>query len=331
MSNNALSVAHVNDIASVPETLALEQRRRGRRAIVIDPAKPGANLPFPWKLAAAPFRVATIGAAAARIRHERVDLVHVHYATQALVGIFTSRPYVVHCHGTDIRGLSPRSAWGRYVSFVLRGAAIVLYATPDLEGDVEHYRPDAVFLPNPIDVDLFSPAGSADRDLLIGVKLDEVKGAIVAIDSAAEVLRRRPSTTITVINSGSLARVARERLGDRAVFVDPRAHDEMPSLLARHRVTLGQFNLGILSQYELEAMATGLTVIADLRHPNPLASPAPVGQASTAEQCADHVVALLDDEPDRQRRAIAGRVWVQRNHAAEVVVDRLDSLYGLVT
>ncbi len=321
----------MNDIASVAETLAAEQRRRGMRAFVLDPPKPGARIPFPWKLVAAPIRLAATSAAVARIHLARVDLVHVHYATQAFVGTLTSRPYLVHCHGTDIRSSNPDSPWGRYLSFVLRGAAIVLYATPDLASDIEPYRADAVFLPNPIDVELFSPAREADRDLLIGVKLDEVKGAMVAIESAVEVLRRRPSTTITVINSGSLTRVARDRLGDRVSFVEPQAHAEMPNLLRRHRVTLGQFKLGILSQYELEAMATGLTVIADLRHPNPLASPAPIGHASTAAECADHILALLDDEPERQRRADAGRAWVERHHAAEVVVDRLDSLYGLVT
>ena len=320
-------IAHVNEIASVASTLAGEQRRRGMSVTVMDPAKPGARLPSPWKLAVAPLRVPALAATTARIAIERTDLVHVHYATQAIVGRLARRPYVVHCHGTDVRGLDPRSALGRWVGAMLRPAALVLYSTPDLGSDVARFRSDAVFLPNPIDVERFSPSGSPDRDVLLGVKLDAVKGADIAIEAVYQLLVRRPGTTVTVIGSGPLTGLARQRLGDRALFVESIPHDQMAGLLRRHRVTLGQFRLGILSQFELEAMATGLALVTEVRYPNPQALAAPVLRATSPEQVAERLEGLLADESACQSLALAGRRWVVDHHGVAAVVDQLDRLY----
>ncbi|MEO8469362.1 MAG: glycosyltransferase family 4 protein [Chloroflexota bacterium] len=330
MPSLPLAVAHVNDIASVASTLAIEQQRRGMRTLVLDPAKPGARLPFPWKLAAAPLRFAAMTAVLAQVAASRIDLLHIHYATQALIGAFAARPWIVHCHGTDIRGLDPRSAWGRYVGTVLQRAGAVVYSTPDLARDAERFRSDAIFLPNPIDVEQFAPSSHANRDVLLGVKLDSIKGAEVAIESIALLLDRRPETTVTVINSGSLVGEAQRRLGRRVRYIEPSSHEDMPQLLRQHRTTLGQFRLGILSQYELESMATGLVVVADIHCPNPDASVAPVLPARSAGEAADRLQEVLDDESSLLRLSQAGRSWVVDHHAVASVVDRLEALYRTV-
>ena len=308
----------------------MEQHRRGMRTLVLEPAKPGARLPFPWKLAAAPLRLAAMTAVVAQVAASRIDLLHIHYATQALVGPFAARPWIVHCHGTDIRGLDPHSAWGRYVGALLQRAEAVVYSTPDLARDAERFRSDAIFLPNPIDVEQFAPSGSAKRDVLLGVRLDSIKGAEVAIESIAQLLLRRPETTVTVINSGSLVGLAQRRFGKRVRYVEPCAHEDMPQLLRQHRTTLGQFRLGILSQYELESMATGLVVVADIHYPNPDASVAPILAARSAGEAADRLQEVLDDESTLLRLSQAGRAWVIDHHAVAVVVDRLEAVYRTV-
>src|SRR3989304_8903104 len=112
--HDSLTVVHINDIASVATTIAAEQQRRGLTVRVEELPKPGAAWPWPWKLALVPLRILLASTTAAGIRRERPDLVHVHYATQGFVGPMAGRPYVLHCHGTDVRGVAPGSPRGRY-------------------------------------------------------------------------------------------------------------------------------------------------------------------------------------------------------------------------
>jgi glycosyltransferase involved in cell wall biosynthesis len=328
MSSWTLKIAHINDIAFVATTLAAEQRRRGIHATLIDPPKPGGRLPQPWKLLVAPARLPILADTARRARQGRVDLVHVHYATYGLVGALAGRPYVVHCHGSDIRGLDPASAMGRYVGYGLRRAAAVLYATPDLAGDARRFRADAEFLPNPIDGRTFAPRGVPDRDILMATSLHPVKGADVALRVLARVLEARPETTATVVLAGPLSSLARGLLGDRVRYVPARSHADMPALYNQHRLALGQFRLGILSQVELEAMASGLVVVAPLRYQDPALEPAPVRGSDDELVTAELIGSLLRDPVAMKDIGAQGRAWVLMHHGVDRVVDRLDEIYA---
>ncbi len=318
---------HVNDIASVASTLQAAQIRRGDVADLIDPPKPGATLRWPWKMVSVALRLPILAGTALAVRRGRYSITHVHYATQALVGVMARRPFVIHCHGTDIRGVAPSSLRGRVLRAMARRAALLLYATPDLATDAQRLRPDAVFLPNPIDIDAFSPMAGPQRDLLVGVRLDPVKGAETAIEAVDRLLRVRPETTVTVVANGPLLPAARARLGDRVAFVEPRAHAEMPGLLTGHRVALGQFRLGILSQLELEAMACGTPVVTAFHHAAVYDAPPPLEEAADADGVASSVSALLGDERGRLRRAEEGRAWVVAHHGSDIVAGKLDRLY----
>lgn len=323
-----LRIAHVNDIAFVASTLAAAQRRRGDSAEVFEAPKPGASRGIVGKWLLAPARLLGLLALAMRLRLGGWDIVHVHYATHALVGAWSGLPYVVHCHGSDVRGVRRRSIRGRLLRRYLGRAALVLYSTPDLEPWVTPWRPDAQFLPNPIDVDTFQLADPPDTDLLLGVRLDPVKGAATAIEAAAGILAARPKTRVTVIVQGPLAGLAQQRLGDRATYVAPVDHRDLPRILAAHRVLLGQFRLGILSQMELEAMACGALVIASLGYPNATGEIPPIAVAHDARAATEAAVRALElpsesgTEPRRRRRD-----WVVRYHGATAVVERLSRLY----
>ena len=322
-----LTIAHVNDVAWVASTLAAAQQRRGDTVARIDIPKPGAALRYPWKLAAVALRLPILAAIGLRIRRRRVTIVHVHYATQGFVGPLTGRPFVVHCHGSDVRGVGPRGLRGRLLAAILGQASLVLYSTPDLEPDVRSLRADAVFLPNPVDLDLFSPGGVPERDVLMATRLDSGKGAEIAIEAIRRVLLDRPSTTVTVVANGPLAPLARARLGDTVVFVEPTSRATIPALIRRHRVVIGQFRVGAIGMLELEAMACGRPVIASFRFPDAYPEPPPIEQAQTTDEVAASIVRLLDD-PERCRRlSESGPPWVARHHGSDAVAARLDTLY----
>jgi len=323
----ALRVVHVNDIASVASVLAAAQRRRGASARVVDPPKPLAGLPYPWKVVSFPLRVVPLAATALDLRRDRRAIAHVHYATQGVAALASRRRYVIHCHGSDVRGARPGSLRGRLLAPILGRAALVLYATPDLAADVRRFRPDAVFLPNPIDTAAFAPGGAATCDVLLASRLDPVKGADAMIDGLARLLERRPATRVTVVGFGPLLGRARSVLGERVRFVDPVAHDAMPGLLRDHRVVLGQFRLGILSQLELEALACGVPVVTGFHYAEAYEEQPPIVGADSAAEISAGLAGLLDDEEGRPARGAAGRAWVVAHHDSDRVVERLCDAY----
>jgi glycosyltransferase involved in cell wall biosynthesis len=326
-------IAHINDIANVASVLAAEQRARGHEVEVFDPAKPGGSLGYPWKLASVPLRAIPIAAAILKVRRGRFDVVHLHYATHAAVGLLTGRPLVVHCHGSDVRGVGPETLRGRYLRAALRRAGGVFYSTPDLGAWVDALHAGARFMPNPIDVERFQPPEGAEapsRDVLLGVRLDPIKGASVAIDAVARLIGRRPATTVSILADGPLTDAAVRALGKHATVEPRRAHRAMPDLLARHRVAVGQFRLGILSQAELEAMACEVPVVADFRFAAAYEEAPPILAAGDAASAAAELERVLEDEPLRRSLATRSRSWVQRFHDLRSVADRWDAVYGAV-
>ncbi|HJW21521.1 MAG TPA: glycosyltransferase family 4 protein [Candidatus Limnocylindrales bacterium] len=323
-----MRIVHVNDLAFVGTTLVRTMRGLGVDAELVRPWRPGAGLPYPWKLAALPLRAAAIAAAGLRLRVEAPDVVHVHYARLGMFGPLAGRPYVLHCHGSDVRGVRPGTLWGREIAPYLAAARVVYYATPDLEPDVTAFRSDAIFLPNPIEIPAERPMiHGPTTDLLVGVRLEAIKG----VDTIAAVLRRvvaaRPGTTITIVDQGAGVGLVADAAGGRARVIPPVPHEAMAALLQDHRIAVGQFRVGALGNFELEALAAGTPVAASFRYPAAYDDPPPVISGATAEAVADAVIGLLDDEPSRVKHGEAGRAWVSRHHDPIRIATRLLDTY----
>lgn len=93
-------------------------------------------------------KIATIKMAI-KLRKIRCDLIHAHYCHSAAYASYLSgKPYILHCHGTDIReGIN----WLKRKC--LKKAKKVLVSTPDLL----EILPNATWLPNPVDTERFRP------------------------------------------------------------------------------------------------------------------------------------------------------------------------------
>src|SRR5262245_53771029 len=127
-----MRIAHVNDIAFVASTMVRGLQARGIDATLIKPPTPGASWTYPAKLLTIPIRAWPMASTAWHLRLDTAAIVHIHYATQAWPAMLSGRPFVVHCHGSDIRGVDPTSVVGRFLTPALHRAASVLYSTPDL-------------------------------------------------------------------------------------------------------------------------------------------------------------------------------------------------------
>jgi len=324
-----LRIAQVNDIAAVAGTLAREMNRLGEDAVVLEPRRVGTRLKYPWKAAALPVRVAAIVGTGISMRRGHFDVVHVHFARLGMLGPISGRPYTLHVHGTDIRGVRPGSAWGREVAPFLRRARLVYYATPDLREWVEPFRPDAIFLPNPIETDLFSPLEPAPaddrarRDLLVGVRLSAVKGLATILDVIGRVVAARPGTTITIVGQGGGVAQAMALAGPDAILARRVARADLPDLIRGHRLALGQFLVGTFGNYELEAEACGVPVVMGFDRWAAYDSKPPIVAAATGEEAAARICDLLDDADTLARLAALGPSWVVANHAAGMIAARV--------
>ncbi|MBI4347413.1 MAG: glycosyltransferase [Elusimicrobia bacterium] len=118
-----------------------------------------------------------------------------------------------------------------------------------------------------IDVGAFRADGSDERpyDLITIARLETLKGVLDLPDVMQRILAVRPATTLAIAGDGSkadeLRRAVEQRgLGPRVLLLGERR--DVPDLLARARVFLLPSHEEGLSAAILEAMASGLPVVA---------------------------------------------------------------------
>ncbi len=130
------------------------------------------------------------------------DIVHVHSLDRMVPWVkrLYGKPVVMHYHGTDIEGrwTEKRGRW--------KTADYVAVSTPNL---LEGAPDSAVFIPNPVDTDLFKPAGS-----------DRVPGSALSfrygMDAEAEKTAKNLGLNLTWIDRWTVP------------------HDQMPGVLSKY-------------------------------------------------------------------------------------------------
>lgn len=321
------TVLLAGDIAGVAATQAAALAAHTRwvpRAVAVAGAQAGSRLA---RAADLPRRAgATRRAVRDGVRRWRPDIVHLHWARYAPFLDTRGRPLVVQLHGSDVRGRGSTVS-GRLVHRSLRRAAAVVASTPDLVDDV----PEARYLPNPIDLDVFTPgagtgqAAAPDRPtVLLFARLDPVKGAATLVAIAAELRRRRPDVRLVGVAGG---RLDAEAVAVGVELAGPRGAAAVADLLREADVVVGQQHLGALGLSELEAMACGRPVIAPVRA-ELYDADLPVVRASGAVAAVDACLELLDDEGRRAVAGADGRRYVAARHDPAAVAAALTRIYA---
>ena len=257
-------------------------------------------------------------------------VVHLHWARYAPFVSTPGVPLIVHAHGSDVRDRG--GFGGTVVRRALERAQAVVVSTPDL---LAHTPRNAVYLPSPVDTDLFVPSPSSTDQadslirpptVLLFAQLTAIKGAEQLVAAAAALRSERPSVRIIGIAGGTHDAQA------TAAGVELLTHlgrVELSRLLRSVDVVVGQQRLGALGLSELEAMACGRAVVAPIRQ-DLYDDPVPVIDAPDPDAIARRCIELIGDPVARAATGDRARDYVVRNHAPHVVAGLLTSLYERV-
>jgi glycosyltransferase involved in cell wall biosynthesis len=162
----------------------------------------------------------------------RFDIIHVHSLDKLvpfLKILYPGKPVILHYHGNDIRNKwsLKRKYWSK--------ADAILYSTPDL---LNHETPKlAVYLPNPVDTDLFHKFPDTFR-------------------KSRTALAFKYHLDIDKANSYA------KKYGLSIEFLERNIpHNKMPEILNKYEYYIDQTQIPSLSKTALEALACGLKVI----------------------------------------------------------------------
>ena len=289
-----------------------------------------------------------------RLEAESRDLVHaqfgyVGYLCVPVLAWFRSLPLVVSFRGQDASAL-PLKHPGLYEHLFRRGHAFLARS--------EAMKRDLVALGCPIEkthvhhsgIDLNQfpfrerrapPASEPTRILIVG-RLVEKKGIPDAVAAFAEARRRYPNIQLRIIGDGPmrepiLREISARDLGDSAVLLGGRSHDEVAEEMNRAHLFLLPSRTASDGDKEgipnaiMEAMASGLPVLSTFHAGIPECvenevSGLLVDEGDTAA-LADRLSRLLD-HPDRwPDMGRAGRAKIEAEFNREVQAKRLISVY----
>jgi glycosyltransferase involved in cell wall biosynthesis len=303
---------------------------------------PGAALAFPT------FLLAFMRAVRREVRQFAPDVIHAHWWIPS--GWFVRRssmPYLVTCHGSDVRLLERGALIRRMGQRVLGPAARVTAVSRFLATDLRKLLPeltkDVVVTPMPVDVVRFE-AGEREPKvvpprILYAGNLVPTKGVDLLLRAAATLSRRGVQYELKILGEGpaqqSLQALAENlALGDRVAWSPFVPQARMPSEYGASTVTVlptqGQAEgLGLTM---VEALLAGCAVVGTpaggipevIRHEET----GLLAQPNDPDDLARQIERLLLDVSLRARLTQAGKQLVLRTYSPEPTIGRFLELYN---
>jgi phosphatidyl-myo-inositol dimannoside synthase len=296
------------------------------------------------------FLLAFARAVSSMVNRFQPDLIHAHWWMPS--GWFASRqpvPYLLTCHGSDVRLLERGSIVQKAARNVFRRAACVTTVSTFLARDVERLVPalgrPAVVTPMPVDVGRFLQDRTAMKAspplILYAGNLVESKGVDVLLRAVAELGGRGISHQLKVLGEGPALKglqALAQQLGisSRVTWSPFVPQTQMPSEYSAATVTVlpsrGQAEgLGLTL---VEALLTGSAVVGTaaggipevVRHE----VTGLIARDGDPADLASQIQRLLADVPLRESLTRAGKEHVLRTYAPEPTIGRFLDLYHAV-
>jgi hypothetical protein len=321
-------VVHVFDCADVGSTLvrtALAQGKPWSYLPARDASRDGNDLPGRLN------RLRGVGGWTAKRWYLTLpaDLLHIHFGTRVDIATrWPKRPFVVHFHGTDIREFYQDPRQRAKIQWGADTAQAVFYATPDLAEYALEARPDAVYLPNPVDLaELPAWTPSAEPRVAFASRWGAAKGGAEQLELAAKLSRALAGTGVRLqgLDWGENAARASE-LG--VELIPTMGKTAYLGWLAQAHTVVGQ-STGLLGMSELQAIGIGVPTAANLR-PGLYPGVVPVIGTDTVNEQVDAIVAAAKDAATTAAR-LGARSWITEHHDPTKIVRLLSSSYAAIS
>jgi glycosyltransferase involved in cell wall biosynthesis len=326
-----MRIFHVETYNEVAHTYALGLARRGHTSIFYEPSLAGGGKSLPIKLANIPGRVLDLRHAIAQMSERHCDVAHIHWASYGALDLVSRVPVVIHCHGSDIRSRAQSPSFRGMLGPVFRRAGAVLCITPDILEPARTLRPDALFVPGPVDTDHLVPNQQADEHpwtVLLFAGLLPIKGVATSTEALHRFASRHSDVRVILLDRGPLSQEYQQKYGKQFDFVPQVSQDAVRELIWKADVVVGQMVLGALGLSELQAMSCAKPVIASYRYPEAYPTPPPICTAETVDEIDAHLEALYHDREAAQALGRQAREWVVTNHHVDRLAERLEKIYA---
>jgi len=287
---------HVNSICGISETLCQEQRKQGTRSGVL-------FLPKETILFRKFMRRLKLFIYSLRII-PYCETIHFHYHTSLPFGLdlilwkLINKKAGIHFHGSDIRGKGTQ-----FLKLLL--ADKIFVSTPDL---LKWTRGDAIWLPNPINLDLPELQPEEDNNIsqvitIVHAPSDrKIKGTQYLIDAVEELQMEGYPVLLKIIENQS--------------------HRDVLEAIRKADIVCDQLIVGWVGMVSLEAWALKKPVICYIDQKIPHASEVPVCPADITN-IKDAIRELIKFPETRKMWTERGREYVERVHDVKKVVEKM--------
>ena len=200
----------------------------------------------------------------------------------------------------------------------------IVYTNPNIVGRMSHLQSRKIYLEHPIETNRYKPI-KVDRyedRILCWAKLDKIKG----IDIIFEVARNLPQYQFDIPFIGEDKDHYRT-IRPRNVNLLPRLlPEEIPKLINKYPLIMGQFTIGVFGLSELEAMSCGKPVVAywNRKYDVLYEDPCPILSSTNASE----IVKLIKLNIGNESLGKLNREWILRTHSTAIVVDKLVDIYN---
>ncbi|HMN10840.1 MAG TPA: glycosyltransferase [Bellilinea sp.] len=333
--NSNIHIIHINNVANVGSNIVNALRRLGYSAELfpLNTMFKDKNKKCPsWILV--PFnKFEEIWRFRKFIRRHSNAILHVHYGTFAYLPLIFRRKFYLHIHGTDIRKHVSSPILGSVIRLGLKKAEKVFYSTPDLERLIHPYRQDAVFLPNPIDLEMIENLSRQDesKGIFIVSKLDDFKGYETVIAALASLFEEGFEYPVKMLDFGNQANrflpMINAMNGGSIELLGRMHHLNFLEEIARSRCVVGQLSTGALGVTELEALALGVPLICRFDYPNSFKTIPPIINVNDEVSLVSAIKRIMSSNiTDEYRRE--AMEWVKNNVDLMVVTKKLLAYYN---
>ncbi len=325
-----MRILYIYNINQVAGTYGAQLASHGYSVKIFEPSLVGGSASLPVKLANMPGRVWSLRHVLSMLNKDSFDLVHILWASYGIVGLMSHIPFVIECHGSDVRFRATHPFFRSVLKPIFQRAQAVHCITPDLLAPVQLIRSDARFFPGPVDTNRFVAIENRIAQpwtILLFTRLDPIKGPDIAIEGIARFAARHPAVRVQLLDWGVLKEEYKKRYGQRFEFLSIVPPDKVQQLIASADVVVGQCKLGILSFCELQAMSCEKPVICPFYYDSMYPAPPPIVRANNAAQIEDQLEHLYQHPQIARERGRQARNWVIEHHGLGKVVPELMDLY----